>query len=171
MSASEFLNASAEPWRSASGARHQVLAASGRADESRSILKELTARREREWVSAHEIAVAEPAHRLLRPRPVRENEIRRILQALFLLEPVAAIIDAVKVALEHTEPELAADIVDEGIMLTGGGALLAKLDDVLHHASGLPVSIAADPLTCVALGTGRALDEMKALNRVLMNIW
>jgi len=88
-----------------------------------------------------------------------------------LLEPVAAIIDAVKVALEHTEPELAADIVDEGIMLTGGGALLAKLDDVLHHASGLPVSIAADPLTCVALGTGRALDEMKALNRVLMNIW
>jgi len=102
------------------------------------------------------------------PKEVMISE-RQVSESL--LEPVGAIVDAVKVGLEHTEPELAADIVDEGIMLTGGGALLAKLDDVLHHASGLPVSIAADPLTCVALGTGRALDEMKALNRVLMNIW
>ena len=80
-----------------------------------------------------------------------------------LAEPVGAIIEAVKVALEHTAPELAADIVDKGIVLTGGGALLGNLDYVLRHATGLPVSIADDPLSCVALGTGRCLEEMKTL--------
>src|SRR6516225_4745452 len=88
-----------------------------------------------------------------------------------LAEPVGAIIEAVKVALEHTAPELAADIVDKGIVLTGGGALLTNLDLVLRHATGLPVSIADDPLTCVALGTGRALEEMKTLKNVLVNMW
>jgi len=88
-----------------------------------------------------------------------------------LAEPVGAIIEAVKVALEHTAPELAADIVDKGIVLTGGGALLANLDLVLRHATGLPVSIADDPLSCVALGTGRALEEMKTLRNVLINTW
>jgi rod shape-determining protein MreB and related proteins len=76
-----------------------------------------------------------------------------------LAEPVAAIVEAVKVALEHTAPELAADIVDQGIVLTGGGALLSGIDEVLREATGLPVSIADDPLTCVALGTGRALED------------
>jgi len=84
-----------------------------------------------------------------------------------LAEPVSQIIDAVKVALEHTAPELAADIVDKGIVLTGGGALLANLDFVLRHATGLPVSIADNPLTCVALGTGRALDNPKIFRNVL----
>jgi len=84
-----------------------------------------------------------------------------------LNEPVGAIIEAVKVALEHTAPELAADIVDKGIVLTGGGALLANLDFVLRQATGLPVSIADEPLSCVALGTGRALEEMKTLRHVL----
>jgi rod shape-determining protein MreB len=84
-----------------------------------------------------------------------------------LAEPVGAIIEAVKVALEHTAPELAADIVDKGIVLTGGGAMLGNLDYVLRHATGLPVSIADDPLSCVALGTGRCLEEMKTLNNVL----
>src|SRR5271167_3115210 len=88
-----------------------------------------------------------------------------------LAEPVAAIVEAVKVALEHTAPELAADIVDKGIVLTGGGALLSNLDLVLRHATGLPVSIADDPLTCVALGTGRALEEMKTLKNVLVDMW
>ena len=88
-----------------------------------------------------------------------------------LAEPVSAIIEAVKVALEHTAPELAADIVDKGIVLTGGGALLTNLDLVIRHATGLPVSIADDPLTCVALGTGRALEEMKTLRNVLINTW
>ena len=84
-----------------------------------------------------------------------------------LAEPVSAIIEAVKVALEHTAPELAADIVDKGIVLTGGGALLSDLDYVLRHATGLPVSIADEPLSCVVLGTGRALEEMKTLKTVL----
>ena len=86
-----------------------------------------------------------------------------------LAEPVGAIIEAVKVALEQTPPELAADIVDKGIVLTGGGALLANLDFVLRHATGLPVSIADEPLSCVALGTGRCLEEMKTLKHVLYN--
>jgi rod shape-determining protein MreB len=84
-----------------------------------------------------------------------------------IAEPVGAIIEAVKVALEHTAPELAADIVDKGIVLTGGGALLGNLDFVLRHSTGLPVSIADDPLSCVALGAGRCLEEMKALKAVL----
>lgn len=86
-----------------------------------------------------------------------------------LAEPVGAIIEACKVALEHTAPELAADIVDKGIVLTGGGALLGNLDYVLRHATGLPVSIADEPLSCVAMGTGRALEEMKTLRQVLLN--
>ena len=78
-----------------------------------------------------------------------------------MAEPVGAIVEAVKVALEHTAPELAADIVDKGIVLTGGGALLGNLDFVLRHSTGLPVSIADGPLSCVALGTGRVLEDMK----------
>ena len=90
---------------------------------------------------------------------------RQIAEAL--AEPVGAIIDAVKVALENTAPELAADIVDKGIVLTGGGALLGNLDYVLRHATGLPVSIADEPLKCVVLGTGRCLEEMRTLRHVL----
>jgi rod shape-determining protein MreB len=88
-----------------------------------------------------------------------------------LAEPVGAIVEAVKVALEHTAPELAADIVDKGIVLTGGGALLGNLDYVLRHATGLPVSVAEAPLTCVALGTGRCLEEMKTLKNVLQEAY
>ena len=84
-----------------------------------------------------------------------------------LAEPVGAIVEAVKVALEHTAPELAADIVDKGIVLTGGGALLGNMDFVLRASTGLPVSIADDPLSCVALGTGRCLEEMKTMRQVL----
>ncbi|NCC03792.1 MAG: rod shape-determining protein [Proteobacteria bacterium] len=85
-----------------------------------------------------------------------------------LSEPVSAILEAVKVALENTAPELAADIVDKGIVLTGGGALLRNLDLVLRHATGLPVSVAEDALSCVALGTGRALEEMHVLKNLLV---
>src|ERR1700748_364084 len=88
-----------------------------------------------------------------------------------LAEPVGSIVEAVKVALEHTAPELAADIVDKGIVLTGGGALLGNLDYVLRHATGLPVSIADDPLSCVALGTGRCLEEMSTLRNVLIGTY
>ena len=88
-----------------------------------------------------------------------------------LSEPVGAIFEAVKVALEHTAPELAADIVDKGIVLTGGGGLLKNLDYVLRHATGLPVSIADDALSCVALGTGRCLEEMRTLKSVLITMY
>ncbi|TXG83706.1 MAG: rod shape-determining protein [Sphingomonadales bacterium] len=74
-------------------------------------------------------------------------------------EPVAQIIEGVKVALENTAPELAADIVDTGIVLTGGGALLGDMDRVLREATGLPVTVAEDPLICVAMGTGIALEN------------
>ncbi len=84
-----------------------------------------------------------------------------------LAEPVGAIIDAVKVALENSAPELAADIVDKGIVLTGGGALLGGIDETIRDATGLPVLIADDPLQCVAIGTGRCLEEMSALKMVL----
>ncbi len=85
-----------------------------------------------------------------------------------LAEPVGQIIEGVRTALEHTAPELAADIVDKGIVMTGGGALLSNLDLVLRHATGLPVTIADDPLSCVVLGTGHALEEMKTLRGVLI---
>ena len=88
-----------------------------------------------------------------------------------LADPVGAIIETVKVALEHTAPELAADIVDKGIVLTGGGALLGNMDLVLRRATGLPVSLADDPLSCVVLGTGRALEEMKRLKDVLSSMY
>ena len=88
-----------------------------------------------------------------------------------LTEPIGAIIETVKVALEHTAPELAADIVDKGIVLTGGGALLGNMDYVLRHATGLPVSLADDPMTCVVLGTGRALEEMRRLKDVLSTMY
>ena len=88
-----------------------------------------------------------------------------------LTEPIGAIIETVKVALEHTAPELAADIVDKGIVLTGGGALLGNMDFMLRHATGLPVSLADDPMTCVVLGTGRALEEMRRLKDVLSTMY
>ncbi|TCI00076.1 rod shape-determining protein [Roseococcus sp. SYP-B2431] len=91
--------------------------------------------------------------------------------AMSLLEPVTQIVDAVKVALENTPPELASDIVDKGIVLTGGGALLYRLDEVLRDATGLPVVVAEEPLNCVALGTGRALEELKRLRQVLTSMY
>jgi len=102
------------------------------------------------------------------PKKLTINQ-RQIAEALS--EPVGSIIEAVKVALEHTAPELAADIVDKGIVLTGGGALLGNLDYILRHATGLPVSIAEDPLSCVVQGTGRCLENLKALKSVLINMY
>jgi rod shape-determining protein MreB and related proteins len=90
---------------------------------------------------------------------------RQISEAL--TEPVSAIVEAVKVALESTPPELAADIVDKGIVLTGGGALLANLDQVLRDETNLPVCVADDALSCVALGTGRTLENAKNMRHML----
>ena len=88
-----------------------------------------------------------------------------------LADPVAQIVEAVKVALENTAPELAADIVDKGIVLTGGGALLSNLDQVLRNATGLPVSIAENPLACVVKGTGTALDNLSKFKNVLSTMY
>jgi rod shape-determining protein MreB len=89
----------------------------------------------------------------------KEIEITQAQIAEALSEPVSAIVEGVRIALENTAPELAADIVDQGIVLTGGGALLAGIDEMLRQATGLPVTVADNPLTCVALGTGRALED------------
>ena len=89
----------------------------------------------------------------------KEIEINQAQIAEALSEPVSAIVEGVRIALENTAPELAADIVDQGIVLTGGGALLHGIDQVLREATGLPVTVADNPLTCVALGTGRALED------------
>ena len=89
---------------------------------------------------------------------------RQIAEAL--AEPVAQIIDTIKRALEQTPAELAADIVERGIMLTGGGCLLGNLDKVLRRATSLPISIAEDPLLCVVMGTGRALEEKSKLSDI-----
>lgn len=83
-----------------------------------------------------------------------------------LAETVNAIVEAVRVALEQTPPELAADIVDRGIILAGGGACLKGLDQLIHQETGLPVVIADDPLSCVVLGSGAVLDELDLLRRV-----
>ena len=83
-------------------------------------------------------------------------------------DPVRQIVEGVKMALEQAPPELAADIVENGIVMTGGGALLRDIDGVLRDSTGLPISIAEEPLSCVALGTGRCLEELKTLRNVLI---
>lgn len=101
------------------------------------------------------------------PKEITITE-RQIAESLN--EPVTSIIDAVRVALENTAPELAADIVDRGIVLTGGGSLLRNLDVVIRKSTGLPVTVAEDALSCVALGTGRALDLMTHHKNVLISM-
>ena len=83
-----------------------------------------------------------------------------------LATPVAVIIDTIKRALEQTPPELAADIVERGIVLTGGGSLLNNLDTILRRSTSLPVTIAEDPLLCVVMGTGKALEEKRKLSDI-----
>jgi rod shape-determining protein MreB len=92
---------------------------------------------------------------------IGDDEIREALR-----EPIMTIVDAVRTALERTPPELAADIVDKGIVLTGGGALLKGLDLLLRQETNLPITVADDPLSCVALGTGKVLDELDLLKKV-----
>ncbi len=86
-----------------------------------------------------------------------------------LMDPLSEVVDAVRTALEKTPPELAADIVDNGIVLTGGGAMLANLDVLLRERTGLPVTIAEDPLSCVVLGSGKVLDELDLLKQLTVD--
>ncbi len=97
----------------------------------------------------------------------KEVEITQAQIAEALAEPVQQICEAVMVALEATPPDLAADIVDRGVMLTGGGALLGELDLALREQTGLAISVADEPLNCVALGTGKALEFEKQLRHVI----
>ncbi len=104
-------------------------------------------------------AISWPAYR----RPSSSTPTR---SARRLAEPTNAIVEAVLLALEKTPPELAADIVDKGIVLTGGGALLANLDVLLREETGLPVMVCDDPISAVVLGSGKALDHMELLKEV-----
>jgi len=101
----------------------------------------------------------------------KEIEITETQVAESLAEPIQQIAEGVKSALESTAPELSADIVDRGIVLTGGGALLARLDMFLRKITRLPVTVAEDPLLCVVRGTGRALEEIDALRNVLLQAY
>jgi rod shape-determining protein MreB len=92
---------------------------------------------------------------------LKAEEVREAIS-----EPVNTVVESVKIALERTPPELAADIVDKGIVLVGGGALLRNLDVLLRETTGLPVMLAEDPLTAVAIGTGRTLDELPLLKEI-----
>ena len=92
---------------------------------------------------------------------VNSDEVREALA-----EPINAIVEAVLLALERTPPELAADIVDKGIVLTGGGALLKNIDVLLREETGLPVMVSDDPISCVVLGSGKALDHIELLKEV-----
>jgi rod shape-determining protein MreB len=95
---------------------------------------------------------------------VSAEEIRRAIE-----EPVNSIVDAVKNTLDKTPPELAADIMDKGIVLAGGGSLLKGLDERLKHETGMPIHIADDPLFAVAIGSGKCLEEFESLKRVLIS--
>ncbi len=95
---------------------------------------------------------------------VTSEEVRRALE-----EPVNAIIDAVKNTLDRCPPELSADIMDKGVVLTGGGALLKGLDERLKHETGMPIHVAESPLSCVAIGSGKCLEEFEVLKRVLVS--
>jgi len=96
---------------------------------------------------------------------LNSEEVREAMQ-----EPVSVIVDAIKDALENAPPELAGDIVDRGIVLTGGGALLRNIDVLLKEETGLPITIADDPLSTVARGAGKALDELDLLKEVTIQI-
>jgi rod shape-determining protein MreB len=89
-------------------------------------------------------------------------EVRRAID-----EPVSSIVDSVKTTLDRTPPELAGDIMDRGIVLTGGGALLKGLDERLRHETGMPVIVADQPLDCVAIGSGRCVEHFEALSSLL----
>lgn len=92
---------------------------------------------------------------------ISSEEIRKALA-----DPINSIVEAVRMTLERTPPELSADIIDKGIVLAGGGALLTNIDDLLREETGLPVIVAEDPLSCVALGCGKILEELDLLRAV-----
>jgi rod shape-determining protein MreB and related proteins len=95
---------------------------------------------------------------------VSSEEIREALA-----EPIAQIVEAIRITLERTPPELSADLMEKGLILAGGGSLLRGLDKLISEETGLPVHISEDPLTAVAMGTGKVLDEIRYLKKVAVS--
>jgi rod shape-determining protein MreB and related proteins len=120
------------------------------------------------WKTAEEMIAEIKGRDLVSGLPktihVTADEIRRALD-----EPLNAIIDAVKNTLDRCPPELAADVLEKGVVLTGGGALLKGMDERLKHETGMPIHVAENPLSCVALGSGKCLEEFEVLKRVLIS--
>jgi rod shape-determining protein MreB len=94
---------------------------------------------------------------------IDSNEVRGAIK-----DQLQTIVDTVKIALEQTPPELAGDIVEKGIVLTGGGALLKNIDKLLYEETGLPITVAEDPLSAVVMGSGKALDSIDTLRQVMV---
>jgi rod shape-determining protein MreB len=95
---------------------------------------------------------------------ISSEEIREALK-----EPINSVVDSIKLTLEKTPPELASDVMERGIMLAGGGALLKGLDRLISEETGIPVFIAEQPIDCVVLGTGKVLEELDTLSNVLLS--
>ena len=149
--------------RSCSTSRRSSRSPSASAPPRRS--RSTWARRGRSTRSSPPTSAAATSSAACRGRsPLTTEQVREALA-----EPVSAIVDAVKTTLDKTPPELAADIMEQGIMITGGGALLAGLDRRLAHETGMPINIAHDPLYSVVIGSGRALENIDAM-RGLMSL-
>ena len=114
-----------------------------------------------EEIETMEVKGQDMVARVPRVAEINSEEIRDALE-----EPIRAIVSTLRMALERMPPELAADVMDRGIVLAGGGALLQRLDLLLREETGVPVIIAEDPLSCVAIGCGKALDELELLREV-----
>jgi rod shape-determining protein MreB len=136
---------------------HGLLIGQERAEE---VKIEIGAAREPAEAGSAEIAGRDQVTGLLRRTHLRSEEVHRALDG-----PVSRIVEAVKETLERTPPQLAADVVDRGITLAGGGALVREMDERLRAETGLPVGVVDSPLTCVALGAGRSLDDFEAMAR------
>jgi len=93
---------------------------------------------------------------------VRSSEVTHALQ-----DHLSVVVQTVRRVLEQTPPELASDVIDRGIVLTGGGGLLRRLDELIRHETGVPVHVAEEPLTCIAKGAGQALDYIEVIERAL----
>jgi rod shape-determining protein MreB len=109
-------------------------------------------------IKGREVAAGLPKTVLITEEEIRDS----------IAEPINHIVEAVRISLERTPPELAADIVDRGIILAGGGALLRNLDVLLREETGLPITLADDPLTAVVMGAGKALDEISLLKEITL---
>jgi len=142
---------------------HNVLIGERRAEEIKLSLGSAT-KTDGEWRTA-EVKGRDLVSGIPKTIEVSDEEVRQALR-----EPVMAIVDAIRASLERTPPELAADMVDRGIVLAGGGAQLRGLDSLLRQHTNLPVAVADNPLACVALGTGKALDHLDLLKKVAIPV-